>query len=822
MTYAALDKQRFSYLLNLGTDDYELRRFFTECRIQLIQRGAKVQNLPHGDKARVRTLVHDLGASTDEIVRKWFALHISMSDPEAPAQIIELFKLHEEVGEKLEEPIARRLARSCLVHIFSDEPDSLLLQFLRTPIGGAEERREDTQPEPLHDSAIDLDSCARAFIALMQGRDVDEFLDDLPQDLAGLVAGLHAAIKGDAKQARALLEGLPDGSYARARLDQFLTQQAARPLKAAPRGISLLPYEDFSGSFDYDTDEIIGYCTNASSPKAVFVQPVAVIRGGVASRLSHKARRESFPINGDVMAFAGSGYPKQPSRGEVGAWHVEAHETEKATRFHLKSEARQIFEVFKVPFPSTDYDSVREFIREFWEMRGAHGLQKPLFALGDGLIVSPRADKTDLSRDEAFEGGLLSWNELHVVGLEGRIFFLGPLPREHGIYECASLASSIKKLLRPFMRTGSAAAGLTKAQLHQVVSLVGSHEAEVTAARLQRVRSAITQISENEEALEALAAELVQHNLIKQRIDALVEDIAHRQAAEKKEIQEELTQLSRERDDWRERIRKEKDAHKKLRDDTSNVVKAAFAKARKEGVATLAELAIFQELAGAAGKTEGVQSFRPQLRDFDASEIDIAALLRKYGVGARNASGLVAFSALARNSGAIVCIRGIASRLVVEPWAQALGSGIAVDVSVGLTDDVVPVDLTRPSMVVLLNANLAPVELYARSVLDGVIRVAGAGVDADSTLGVFLTLSDSVAHLPLSAQIERVALHIDLDRTYQPQNSDFEATVNRVFDLQEGSLTAKMWRPLCDKLRKRFEALDADTQQLILPILTAQ
>src|SRR6185295_1837807 len=111
--------------------------------------------------------------------------------------------------------------------------------------------------------------------------------------------------------------------------------------------------------------------------------------------------------------------------------------------------------------PSTDYDSVREFLKEHAETRGAAQLQQPLFVLSDGLVVGGRAEKPDLAKDDTFEVGLLSWNALAVITLEGRMFCVGPLPKEHGIYECASIGVSIRKLLRPYMGSGKAPVGLT-------------------------------------------------------------------------------------------------------------------------------------------------------------------------------------------------------------------------------------------------------------------------------------------------------------------------------------------------------------------------
>ena len=78
MAYAGIDRKRFAQLLEWGTDDDELRRFFTDTRVQLIQKGAKVQNLPHGKPARVRMLTHGLPLGTDRLLQTWCAENLTM------------------------------------------------------------------------------------------------------------------------------------------------------------------------------------------------------------------------------------------------------------------------------------------------------------------------------------------------------------------------------------------------------------------------------------------------------------------------------------------------------------------------------------------------------------------------------------------------------------------------------------------------------------------------------------------------------------------------------------------------------------------------
>lgn len=131
MTFLGIDKRRFAQLLEWGADDDELRRFFAETRLQLVQKGAKVQNPPHGKSARVRMLAQGMPEATDRVVQKWFNEHLKMLDPKPVDKLLEDLRLYEEAGENPPEDEAKRLARSCLVHLFSSAPSDELMSFLR-------------------------------------------------------------------------------------------------------------------------------------------------------------------------------------------------------------------------------------------------------------------------------------------------------------------------------------------------------------------------------------------------------------------------------------------------------------------------------------------------------------------------------------------------------------------------------------------------------------------------------------------------------------------------------------------------------------------
>lgn len=824
MTFGAIDRERFTYILDLGTDAFELRNFFEDCRVQLIQRGAKVQNLPHGDKARIRAIVRDFLPGADDVLRTWFRENVTMSDPEAPDSIVETYRLHEEVGELIEETLSRKLARSCLVHLFADKPSDAILEFLRSPIGGVKEGKSDVVPQPPHPPAkatVQWDRFAELFLGLQQGQDLDNLLEGLPSDVAAMLTALQAATSGRTSKAQEMLKELAPDSRVRALLEQYLRQQAARPSREAPKGITVLPIEVSDGAFEYEQDEILGYCTKSDPPKSVFVQPVAAIRAGVVQKLSAESRRKLFPVNGDVMAFAGGAFPRQPRHGEMGVWKVSEHQTDKATHFHLALESRRIWEIFGVPFSSTDYDSVREFLRAHGEEQTG-AMQQPLFALSDGLIVAARPEKADLTKEDAYEAGLLFWNELPVLRLEGRLFVLGPLPNEQGIYECASIATSVRRLLRPLIGAGKGLAGITKGQVSELVHYIESGSSDLSAQRIQRVRAELSAIDQRQDALQALIQELFLHPTIKLRVDELVQEAANKLAGEKTQLQNDIARLKKEREEWEQKIQVERDQHKKLRDNTLKVVKAAFEKARSDGIGTLAELAIFQEL---GGKERPLSiGANATIKEFAKAPGDAVGLLAEFGVGNRKAHAFDALAKAAFAVGLVLCVKGVAARIVVERWAHLVGRGVLLDTPIGFIDDAVLGAVFKgggsPEVLAILDANLSAIDIYGRSVTDALVgRLSKRG--SIMKTAVMMSLSDSVGHLPVPSTIEQLSVLVNLDRQYDFAREDAEELRRLAFDPSEGVVAAKLWAKACSDLQAHIESLDPETQCLILSVLVA-
>lgn len=281
-----------------------------------------------------------------------------------------------------------------------------------------------------------------------------------------------------------------------------------------------------------------------------------------------------------------------------------------------------------------------------------------------------------------------------------------------------------------------------------------------------------------------------------------------------------------------ESIRKKNDEYRKLPDAVSKAVKTRFDKACADGLGVFADLAIFQALSAAVQSAESpnpssnkisISSLvEPVLREVSPSGGDTVSVLRSFGVSGKKAEAFVLVCETAFQAGLIVCVRGIAARPAVEDLARMLNCrGFIIDSTVGLIDNMKVKNILNqgPQVVVVLDANLSALDIYAKSLSDLVLeRVSKPEIERLPK--VLLTLSDSVGALSLPQTFERISVMIDLDAHYDFCEVDsIEDLMSSIFDSDEGTLFQRMWRPAVKCLRKQVDELDPANQVLVLSVL---
>ncbi|MFN7779884.1 MAG: hypothetical protein ACK5RK_13585 [Betaproteobacteria bacterium] len=847
MTYRGIDRRRFTQLLEWGADDEELRRFFAETRLQLIRKGAKVQNPPHGKPARVRMLAQGMPEATDGVVQKWFSEHLKMLDPKPVDKLLEDLRLYEEAGENPPEDEAKRLARSCLVHLFSSAPPAELMSYLRPtkPEPAAEplEVKEVPNPTGNRQSSDALsEALGRAIVALAEGRDPDEYLSSLPPSTAAFVTGVQAVRSDRDDDAQIAVEALDHQPAAQALLSEYLTRRTYARSSGAASGLQMLNFArpDDAFSFKFDRDEVLALCTRDFPETTVFLHPSAIraADGSWIDLSSDAFRKALFHSSGDLIAFPeGRDTPRQPKRGDIGIWRVAENKgsnTGHRTNFHIASDKTLVYEVRAVPFDSSDHDAVREYIKHAVGERGTAATPL-LFLLRDQLIVGCPTGK-DLTRDEGFDAGLPCWHALSAFRFEGRAFVPGPLPPSE-LYECEALASSLRKLFAgEYWDTDKP----TRALARRLQDLIASGRPKLGSERAARLRAELATIEKHEGAMSGLLEEVVRDPRIDARVEKLVNEKVNVLVAQKEQLRKSIQQLEQKQTELLGQRRQAEREQKAVAPAIAKAIRGAFDKARADALGTLGEVAVFKtlmdELIERPAPLPVVGTTSPQPRPADSRDggsfvrssiaggRPMAETLRALGVTPKAARAIEAVGTMARDCGLMLIVDGLAARVAAEAWLnEGETAGAVLECGFGETDDraVRAILSDAPVAIAILDANLSPFDVYARPLVDAVLRRLAGIHDHSFETRVLLAIADGMAALPLPAVAESLSLRVCLDRIpVFRQEGEVVAWLKEIEDTEQPiEWFVKLWKPARTKVLNYLRRLAVEDAAIILAAL---
>lgn len=845
MAYLNINKSRYKFLLRYGIGDDELRQFFSENRAPLIMKGARVQNLPRTSKDRIATMLN-LPARTDPIVQKWFSTNLKMIDPVSVEELVDTFRLYEEEDESLTEGDEKKLSRSCLIHLFSSSPSSKLVEFLKSPIiGKGQEPDHASNPDKeilSQQSPTDIDltllnsGLAHALVALLEGKDPDEHLSGMPPAIVSFIAGLYAIKEGHVEEAKIALEDLSEYEQIMSIFSEYSSRLAKskESFKPLVPGIQIIRFEKVENpEFDFDRDQIIGQCIKDSPETAVFIQPFAIRTwDGKLLSLEEGATREAlFPMSGDVQAFLGRNHPKQPKRREIGIWQIMPNESSDSmlhrNNYHIRGHKTDVFEVHLVPFCSTDYDSVRGFIREHIAKAGTTQFESCLFQLRDDLVVGCSPGK-DLTMEDGFDDGLPCWKALSAFRFEGRIFVPGPLPA-HEKYECATLASTLKML---FSSKRADSEKLTKAQQKYLLNRVNLGEGSLNDARKVRLLKEIEYLGNEDGAIEFVVDKAMNDEKIAAKIEKKIQEKVDEETRKNSGLKKELEQLEKQRDGFKEAIAKQEEKQKELSSSVSKAIRNSIKKGREDVFGTLGQVVVFKALTEELGGSHNPVQVLPN--DFYPSKFTMVEhdatpfldFLKSLGVSPKHAKALEVTGDAVFSAGMILVIEGVAARLVAEAWGRKDEQGcMLMDCTIGLTEDgqMKGAAIEEGRSVVIMDANLSPPDVYARPLLD---RVQRRIVNHEHTRSprILMSLSDSVAGLPLGRRFESLAIRISLDHKLEfLREEDVEAELDDVQDEDAGETWAsRLWNPALNALLHCLKSIPAEDAALVLSVLKAE
>jgi hypothetical protein len=834
VTYRDVDPVKYAFLLARGTHSGELKRFFSESQKLLLLKQARVQNLPNGRDNRVRVLSEKLPRATDEVVRRWFSANLSMEDLLPAKEVLADLSLYDEMGERIPEEQEKRLARSALIHLFEEEPPADLLEFLKRRPGSATPHRAapvddetSTRPEEVARSSnsesefvearASNNQFASLLSALIMGDEfaIDEALAPLSQQLQTLVNALASVKSGEVERARSLAATLDAQSKEFELIQRAIALARLKPGKvdAIVPGLRVNVPQLLDGSAEVGVLDVIGVYS-AHTDKVVFLKPIGLVIGQKVFRLRLEDRARLFPESGDVMSYREPGR-HLPRSGELARWIVEERDaTSGKTRFHYVKEASPVVEVLNVPFPSSAPDEVRGHIKVVMAARAVAG-PHPLFSLADGVIIWPPRG-ADPKRDDGYDQAWQSWGSLDAWLFEGRQFAFGvpQLPSSH--LDLSPLETTFKKLIKNI--GDEQKPPFTRNQLRDLGQLIRAQDAGDIAFRAKRVADAVDNIRFDAEAIQELLPMLVKREEIQARIDEMVSARVEERLKEKAGIVADIESAKSRHATLQREIKELERAVKKQRSDVESSVRETFAKAIREGVATLAQSELIKFLASSnqasASTTQTDRQDLPSELDFYVSSevltrAEGVAQLMRLGLGKRRADVLVELLDVVSRSGGCLVLRGIDAR----QYAKVLGR---IDsASCGFLE--VPMGLVSSSYVaramkqagglrsiVVQNADLSPINVYGMPIIDAL--VASAVSDGVPSYKVVLTCAGGEMALSMPHLVSRIAVFVDMDKPWNQEERTLE-------ELDESDIP--LMKPIVDKLNSELAMLEGAVRRSV-------
>jgi hypothetical protein len=602
---------------------------------------------------------------------------------------------------------------------------------------------------------------------------------------------------------------------------------------------NLLKIED-PQSFDFDTDQVIAVCTSDFHENRSYLRPLAFRQssGAWVSLDEPDVRQNLFYTSGDLISFPdGRENRGKIAKDEFGIWRVSKNrESDKVflTNFHISGEKALAYEAFRVPFATTEFDSVRQFLKDHYSKHGLNVAKTHLFSLSDGFLVGARSGR-DFSKDETFETPLLGWNSLEAIVYEGRFFVPGPLPAHEFQYECATLASSLRKLL---VEDRTATEKMTKGQQKRLVELFVSGEAGLNQLRIKRLETEFNKVIQNSEALNLLIDEIMMNPQIKQQVESRIAAQVADVNGAKSELQTDIENLRLQRIGLVNKLKEAEEQGKNVGKQVARSIRTAFVKARDDSIATLGQASVFKAIMdnlveqpalrpqpkADAANLSVKKMLPPRVREPDVTLKELATVFELIGIGRKSAKAIELVCRLAREQGFLLIVHGISANIVVESLLQQGAKvGRVLECDFGMTDESsirqVWDDSSTP--LAILDSNFSPIEVYAGSLIYEVQKSLLKITNTESRLTVVLTVSEDFAALPISEKVKSLSLQISVtDITHFIEQDDYDLKIAQMNDNQYSDVWFdSLWFPIKKGVIKALQQMAPSDAALALSAL---
>jgi hypothetical protein len=471
----------------------------------------------------------------------------------------------------------------------------------------AEDRLTDIAP-----ASVSSEEALRKCTSLLGAESLPEGTDVL----MAVIFGLVAAARGDTDKEKIALAALSSEPFQLLEAEVKTLLDMVRPsgdIKTSSRlRTSVAKRYSEVPELDPETALALAKVTNQLPSGQFFAHVTGALVSGTLVELSPSEAKTLYKHSGDITAFPGPLTDKHHIE-EIGLWRVEHRSTDKNTQFVVVRHEARVFDILPVPCPSSDPDSVRDWLQT--QFRAREG-SFPLFHLSDGPTVripNGSGDPTGFNFDKPLE--LYESLRAFQLSAGGRIV-LGPLPPPTAKYDCAPPTIWLRRILKARDRS-SGFPTFTKAQVNELAILLSEQDTEPLGASVTRGIERLANVVDLRGQIEHCVETLLTLPQVTAAIEEAKAELIKAFEQERYRETAEITWLQAERKSLYEQIEQANKELKQQEENLARIIKAAFERAREDGAKFLGEAAVFQALIGNSAqspKVVGHETVRPEDR----------------------------------------------------------------------------------------------------------------------------------------------------------------------------------------------------------------
>ncbi|MDR2301921.1 MAG: hypothetical protein LBF38_07780 [Deltaproteobacteria bacterium] len=448
-------------------------------------------------------------------------------------------------------------------------------------------------------------------------------------------------------------------------------------------------------------------------------------------------------------------------------WSTSFSDTDRMILTHATLEERKpLYQVHFIEYSPDQIDLIRARIKEIMVLTENDRFM-PIFSLNNQLYVAGRPNQSRSVDDNAFFANMLAWRHLPSLILNYKPYVLGPLPPEDQYYNCAPISYIFSSLIKKEME--SVSLDISKSQVAFLSNYLDTFSDRIDVNSIEYIRNALSKIADNNNEVDNLVQEMLDLPVIKTKVDDYVEISANKLLSQKSTIVDEINKLESDLKNLQGQVETRTKEMDLLPSELYDEIRKRFDEARHDGMKELANVAFFKSFISENPSEPTLQANdwakRPSVLGNGVDSRDILNLL---GLSQAKIASLVASCELSKQAGAVLALKGLGARLVVETLVSVVGGGkeALIDMGVGVNEheklnSVLIPGSTFPPVLAILDANLSPMDVYGRQFLDFVLtRIA---LQEPPHSHMLMSVSDSPRALQIPSNYLLNLVLIDLD-----------------------------------------------------------